>query len=43
MISGGRGYGLREEVWGRAGVGGGVGDIELYKADVIGLTIILLR
>ena len=43
MTSGGRGCGLREEVRGRAGVGGGVGDIESHKADIISLTVILLR
>jgi len=43
VTSGGRGYGLREEVWGGASVGGGVGDIELHEADVISLTIMPLR
>ena len=42
-MSGGGGCGLREEVQGGASVGGGVGDTELYKADIISLTIILLR
>ena len=43
MTSGGRGYRLREEVQGGASVGGGVGDIELHEADIISLTVMLLR
>ena len=34
---------MGEEAWDGAGVGGGVGNAELYKLDVISLTVVLLR